>query len=75
MSDEDDDEQILDDGSPIRAGKHIHDDRLLDTGHNRQRIQMGPKGPIRGEESQVMSVDCTYQNAHGYEEAKGLHLR
>ena len=26
---------------------------------------------MRGEESQVMSVDVTYQNPHIYEEAKG----
>ena len=51
-SDEEDGElHVLDNGSPIRAKNEIRDDRLLDTGHNRKRIQLGERMPVRGEES------------------------
>ena len=61
ISDEEDGElHVLDHGSPMRMNKAIRDERLLDTGHNRKRISLGERMPVRGEESQVMSVDCTY---------------
>ena len=67
--------QILDNCSPHRGKRDLHDDRLLETGHNRKRIQLGERMPIRGEESQVMSVDVTYQNPNMYEEGKGQNSR
>lgn len=41
---------------------------MTDAGHNRKRLILGERMPVRGEESVVMSVDVTYQN---YEENKG----
>ena len=60
-SDEEDGElHVLDNGSPIQTKNNMRDERLLDTGHNRKRIHLAERVPVRGEESQVMSVDCTY---------------
>ena len=61
----DDDDHILDNESPSPNRNRLTN-RMLDTGHNRKRINIGEKEPIRGEESQVMSVDVTNQ----YEEEK-----
>ena len=41
--------------------------RATDAGHNRKRLNLGERMPVRGEESAVMSVDVTYQH---YEENK-----
>ena len=61
------DVHILDNGSPTRSKFTNRNHRMTEAGHNRKRINLGERMPVRGEESVVMSVDVTYQN---YEEMK-----
>ena len=57
---------ILDNGTS-RSKFTNRNHRMTEAGHNRKRINLGERMPVRGEESVVMSVDVTYQN---YEEMK-----